>query len=316
MNSDQTTSSAPSWPHERAGIGTWARFPKERIEDVHHAAESWKAQLAGVERPWLVWCTDEAWCLVQQQLVIGSGWTPVVGTDSTCARPRLVEGARFVEFNRDLQLPVMWMHFPLEWVHLFCDRLAFWHSDLLPPKGKMKAIGDEFATIQPGEIIGVRDDPSLARMVRRFWRGPRRWSYVNARRWFELIGCTTAEACESQYRSGCGWWRLPQFHPTGSERIRRANPHNEHGNGVWFWEKYFGGQTRELSVDVHPYHYNDERRQAERPADQADRAFDTNSILFKASELQNNYDLNALVETLEFDEHDLAAIRNSKVPDS
>ena len=300
------------WPHQRAGIGTWARFPKDRIDEVHAAAVDWKEALAGIERPWLVWCTDEDWSLVQQQLVVAAGWTPVVGSDSTVERPRLVESAKFVEFNRHLQLPVMWMHFPLEWVHLFCDRLAFWHSDLLPPKSVMQRIAAEFETIGSDELIGVRDDPGLGRMVRRFWRGPRRWSYINSRRWFELVGCTTAGACASQYRHGCGWWRLPQYHPNCSEPVRRANPHSEHGNGIWYWEKYFGGKARELSVDVNPYHYNDQRRMGSRPVDDAQRGFDTTSVLFKASELQSNYDLNELVARLEFDQQDFEALRNAQ----
>ena len=313
MNSlDSTTPAHRKWPHERSGIGTWARFPNDRVGEIYEAARSWKRSLAGIERPWLVWCTDEDWCLVQQQLVVGAGWTPVVGSDGTCPRPRLVDNAVFVEFNRELQLPVMWMHFPLEWVHLFCDRLAFWHSDLLPPKSVMKQIAEQFDSIRPNELIGVRDDPSLGRMIRRFVRGPRRWSYINARRWFELIGCTTAGACESQFRSGCGWWRLPQFHPNCTDRVRNANPHSEHGNGIWFWEKYFGGLTRELSVDVNPYHYNDQNRVGNRPVDDSQRGFDTTSVLFKASELQSNYDLNQLVATLEFEPSDFASLKKSQ----
>ena len=311
-SADSKTPTRGDWPHERSGIGTWARFPKERIDEVHSAAESWKQDLAGIEKPWLVWCTDEDWCLVQQQLVVSCGWTPVVGSDSTTERPRLVEGAVFVEFNRQLQLPVMWMHFPLEWVHLFCERLAFWHSDLLPPKSVMRSIAAKFEAIGSDEMIGIRDDPSLGRMLRRFLRGPRRWSYINSRRWFELIGCTTAGASESQYRHGCGWWRLPQYHPNCTERVRQANPHSEHGNGIWYWENYFGGQTRELSIDVNPFHYNDQRSVGHQKIDDKQRGFDTTSVLFKASELRSNYDLNELISTLEFEQSDYEALQTSR----
>ena len=150
-------------------------------------------------------------------------------------------------------------------------------------------------------------------MVRRFWRGPRRWSYVSARRWFEVIGCTTAGACESQYASGCGWWRLPQYHPNRSSQVVRVHPHSEHGVGCHLWEKYFGGKVRELCVDVAPFHFNDQRRMGNRPVDDAQRGFDTTSVLFKASELRSNYNVDELVAALEFDDQDIAAIHDSKV---
>lgn len=206
------------------------------------------------------------------------------------------------------------MHFPLEFVYLFSDVLAFWHSDVLPPKDQMLQIAQDFDSIQPGEIIGVVDAPSIPRRIRRFLRGPRQLSYINATRWFEVIGCTTAQASKSQFDSGCGWWRYPQCHPNTSEAVKQLNPHNEHGVGCWIWTKHFSGRGRSLSVNIHPYHYNDQRNNPR--GLEGDRSFDTTSELFKAAELQDNYDLDALADSLGFDENDRKAIRGSRIPDS
>src|SRR5947209_5182610 len=109
----------------RCGTGNWGASPPS-LGEMFAAAKDWADALRGIERPWLCWNVDPDWCLVQQKLVLEVGWTPIVGSDSGNPPP-LLPGAVYVDFNRRLRLPAMWMHFPLELAFLFCDRLAFWH---------------------------------------------------------------------------------------------------------------------------------------------------------------------------------------------
>jgi hypothetical protein len=248
-------------PSSRIGTGNWGAFPHDRVPLVLEAAKDWRRALSGIERPWLCWCVHDDWCVLQQRLVQSCGWTPVVGTDGRVSSPTVLEGSVFVDFNAKLRLPVMWMHFPLEFAFAFCDRLAFWHSDVLPPVAVMKEVGAEFEAIRPGEYIGVFDHPGTRMRLRRLWRGIRRldperlWN-LNAKRYFEVIGCTTAEASRQQFECGCGIWRHIDRHPNASANVRSGRrPHYEHGVGVWYWQTMFGGRARKLSVDIDPYHY-------------------------------------------------------------
>lgn len=239
------------------GTGNWRVFPKAMLPRVLDAGAEWKSILRGVERPWLCWCVDEAWCLVQQKLVAAAGWTPVVGTDGSVAAPPLVPGAVFVDFNEHLRLPIMWMHFPLEFAFTFAQTLAFWHSDVLPPVSMMRRIAAEFDAIRDGELIGVRRERvGFVQQAKRLLKG----KPLFYRRWFEVVGCTTAGASASQFENGCGWWRYPQLHPNARDWIQNAYA-REHGVGIWYWEKYCGGQTRELSSDVNAHHYSTNNRQ-------------------------------------------------------
>jgi hypothetical protein len=244
----------------RIGTGNWGAFPHDRLPEVLDAAKAWREALSGIERPWLCWCVHDDWCVLQQRLVQSCGWTPIVGTDGRVQNPTVLDGAVFVDFNASLHLPVMWMHFPLEFVFAFCDRLAFWHSDVLPPVPAMRALAAEFGAIEPGEYVGVFESSGTRQQLRRLWKGVRRfemyrlWNW-NARRWFEVVGCTTADASRSQFEHGCGMWRHIERHPNAPERFRRARPHYDHGVGVWYWQSLFGGRTRRLETDVEPYHY-------------------------------------------------------------
>jgi hypothetical protein len=260
MKKKQHSTLAKSSRRFSIGTGNWGAFPHDRVTEVLNAAETWRRGFSGIERPWLCWCVNDDWCILQQRLVQSCGWTPVVGTDGRVARPTVLKGSVFVDFNAGLRLPVMWMHFPLEFVFAFSDRLAFWHSDVLPPVGIMKLIAAEFDGIQPGEYIGVFDDPGLWMRLRRvvrgiLWRQPRKLRNWNAKRWFEAIGCTTAEASRQQFECGCGIWRYIDRHPNASVTVRAALPHYEHGVGIRYWEVMFGGRARKLSVDIDPYHY-------------------------------------------------------------
>ena len=71
-----------------------------------------------------------------------AGFNPRVG-----GLEHVVPGAVVVDFNADLQLPVLYPHFPLEFAFLFGDRIAFWHSDLLLPEPRMREMAKLFADV-------------------------------------------------------------------------------------------------------------------------------------------------------------------------
>lgn len=243
----------------RIGTGNWQAFPRHRMDEVFAAAESWKAQLAGIEKPWLCWCVDPDWCLYQQQLVQAVGWTPVVGTDTPTGRPPLASQSVFVNFNEQFAFKKMWMHFPLEFAFLFAERLAFWHSDVLPPKKKMETLAHDFDRIADGEYIGTRRNPDVSQLFRRSYRvlrsrDLRRLPSALDCRWFEVIGCTTQGASKSQFDHGCGFWRHIELHPRNA-RGASFCPYYEHGTGIWYWQRYHGGKAHEISFNIEPYHY-------------------------------------------------------------
>jgi hypothetical protein len=271
------------------GTGNWRVFPKESLPLVFDAAEEWKKALAGIEKPWLCWCVDEDWCLVQQKLVTAAGWTPVVGTDGAYPSPRLTKQAVFIDFNRRFRFPMMWIHFPLEFAFSFARTLAFWHSDVLPPVSLMQRIGAEFDTITDGQLIGVRREKvGLLQRAKRLVKG----KPLFYRRWFEVIGCTTAGASLSQFENGCGWWRYPQLHPNAQDWVQSAFP-REHGVGVWYWEKYCRGQGRQLSVDITPHHYSTNNRRYIRKWTREGRIGDSKQV-----ELQRSFSLEGIVRNL------------------
>jgi hypothetical protein len=57
------------------GTGNWKAYTLP-LELMFTAAELWKQQLEGVEKPWLCWNVSGRWCLLQQKLVRHVGWTP------------------------------------------------------------------------------------------------------------------------------------------------------------------------------------------------------------------------------------------------
>lgn len=280
-----------------AGRGNWAAFPPNKVDCIFEAAEDWRRALAGVDRPWLCWCVDDEWCILQQRLVTACGWTPIVGTDGRIPTPTVIKSALFVDFNASLNLPVMWMHFPLEFVFRFCNRLAFWHSDVLPPLSVMLQIAAQFELIRPGEVIAVPDFPGMRRRLNRLWRGIKQRSWrrlknINAKRWFEVVGCTTREASASQYDSGCGFWRCIDKHPNVRDRIRDMSPYYDHGVGLWYWQQYFGGKTRPLAVDVERHHYVTKRTTRSSPRDR---------VHTKGTALRQVYTLRDIASVLELD---------------
>lgn len=227
------------------GLGSWDGYRKfgGDLESIWKAAEGWRQALRGVERPWLVWNAHHDWCWVQQRLVEQTHWTPVVGYDPRIGPPkRLSRNALLVNFDRDLNIRFMAPHFVLEFMFLFTDKLAFWHSDLLIPIAIMKRLAAQFDALQPGETIAT-DQFRWAR----FWR-------MRRRAW-ELVGCTTAGASEHQFKVGSGWWSNIHLHvnaPDDAEEAARrlALPTHDHGSGILYWQRRYGGRLKSIPIDL------------------------------------------------------------------
>lgn len=220
----------------RLGIGDWDGFRRTsiRLEELTTEACRWADQLQGIERPWLCWNVDSDWSIVQQQQVAAVGWTPIVGFDPRVGPPPLIPGAILIDFNERLQLPTMWMHFPLEFLFLFAkERMAYWHADCLIRPEKMRRYAEVFASLPDGEMAAVRPTESLATKLLR----------AKKRRFWEVVGCSTVGASRSQFEHGCGWWMDIKYHPLApaSERNIRASQHWECGIGIRFWKLRYGG---------------------------------------------------------------------------
>lgn len=224
-------------PSQR-GKGNWAEFSLP-LTKVREAASEWRHTLSGVERPWLCWNVSDRWCLLQQRLIQGVGWTPVIGFDPRCGPPKTVlPGSIVIDFNRPFGFEVMWPHFPLEFAFLFADRLAFWHADLLCRMDVMQHLKGLFEGLPDGSMAAVRDIGGRRNLLR--FRHHRYW---------ELVGCTTKKASESQFKNGCGWWRNMKDHPSckdSSERKRRARYYYDSGVGIMYWKRRYGGSVIEI----------------------------------------------------------------------
>jgi hypothetical protein len=66
-----------------------------------------------------------------------------------------------------------------------------------------------------------------------------------------LCGCTTREASKDQFDKGSGWWKNIAFHPNApqdrEEQRHRKSLNREHGIGIRYWEKHYGGTVRKIS---------------------------------------------------------------------
>lgn len=224
------------------GRGEWGAFRRmnARMADIESAAANWAAALRGIDRPWLVWNAHSDWCWVQQNLVESVGWTPVVGFDPRVGAPAHVSrNAVVVDFNADLRLSYMHPVFVLEFVYLFVDKIAFWHSDLILPTATLAPIARRFAALQQGETIATS-----TRKPDRFWRRP-------ARAW-ELLTCTTREASRHQFQVGSGWWTGISDHincPSQAEFVhRREKVYWDHGAGILYWKRKYNGRLRTIPL--------------------------------------------------------------------
>jgi hypothetical protein len=228
---------------KRLGVANWRAFQSLDfgLERILSAAENWRKSLEGIELPWLVWSIDDDWCYVQQQLVHLVGWTPVVGFDPRAGAPaKRFPGAVLVDFNENLNLPVMYMHFPLDFVFAFAPRLAFWHSDLLCTRNNMQYLADLFRSLKDGEVaIAVPTENRIANTIA-FWRR-------SQRRFWELAGCITAGASRDMFGRGCGIWMSWSFHPNcpdAKEFRRRQSRYWDHGAGLRYWHERYAGPVK------------------------------------------------------------------------
>jgi hypothetical protein len=280
-----------SFKEDTSGSGNWELFDVSRLAIVEQAATEWKSILGSISKPWLCWCVDPNWCLLQQHMVMKAGWTPVVGVDSRSRNVKILEGAVYIDFYRVAEAGgTVWMHFPLEFVHLFCERLAFWHSDLLPPLSVVFAMARQFEQLQNGQVCAV---PCYSGRVSRAL-GRLGLSRFTLERWFELAGCTTRLASQSQFVNGCGWWRNIAYHPNAKLNCKNRRRMNyDHGTGILYWQRYLKGRVSKLAVDVEPYHYD--TRKIRNAIAHPDGNFD------KAKAMTEVYNINAIIKTLGID---------------
>ena len=224
----------------RIGRGNWDAFDLP-IDRIYEAAETWRAAIGGIQNPWLCWNVQPDWSFVQQRLVAGVGWTPIVGFDPRVGPPSTVSEAVIVDFNERLQLPVLYPHFVLEFAFLFAERLAFWHSDLLLTETDMASFASSFLMLKDGEMAAVRS-PS----------GWRRWLPSRHHRYWELLGCTTKGASQSQFDRGCGWWMHFSRHPNAAN-AGSGSKHWEYGCGIRHWQSSHKGIVHDISEDQIKY---------------------------------------------------------------
>jgi hypothetical protein len=221
------------------GTGDWNAYTLS-LDRINTAAAGWKRCLSGVERPWLCWNVSHRWCLLQQKLVRRVGWTPVVGFDPRVGMPPLISEAIGIDFNADFHFPIMWPHFPLEFAFLFAPRLAFWHADLLCRISLMKDLAQLFSSLRRGTMAAVLDRGGLRNLL----------SFRTHRFW-ELCGCTTAEASADQFRVGAGWWRHFSQHPSckdPAERAKRRAYSYDSGVGILYWRNVYNGSVIDIGI--------------------------------------------------------------------
>ncbi|RVT90234.1 hypothetical protein [Sphingomonas crocodyli] len=218
------------------GNGNWEYFARTGVslDDIYASTADWAAALEGVDRPWLCWNVNPDWNLVQQRMVKSVGWTPVVGFDPRVGPPPVEPGSILIDFNARLKLPTMWMPFPMEFVHRFAPRMAFWHADLLIPEQKMRRIAVMFEALPDGHVIAAKPDTGIRDVFN-----------AKGRRYWDLVGCTTRAASQDAFDKGAGWWMSFANHPSNSpeQRKRRAAYFWDTGTGIHYWHKQLGGQV-------------------------------------------------------------------------
>ncbi len=227
---EQTTSvrHRNDYRREHIGTGDWEAWGPE-MGPLGPALEDWRAQLSGIEKPWLCWCVHERFCRIQQRLVMEFGWTPVVGRDPRVGEPYVLPGGVRFHCNQVLGLPTMWMWFPLEFVHRLCAKMAFWHSDFLASRRDMEGLVSVFEALDDGETA----------------------AYAPRRRWLRrsnpcpgLAACATRGGSLDQWERGCGWWRWFAKHPNFRGHFELRGDNWDHGYGIRYWRDHYGGVVR------------------------------------------------------------------------
>lgn len=225
----------------KVGCGNWRAmlltgYPLDRILD---AAENWKTQVQGIEKPWLVWCAHPDWAVLQQKIVKAGGWTPIVGNDPRVSDVPVLPGSVYINFNKGLDLPLMYPHFPVELVFKWIDKLAFWHSDLLLTPKQIHRFARQFEKLEDGACIATRPGSSFHARLKQSLKGDKG-------RYWELLGCTTKGASQDQWNKGSGWWYNFHLHvncPSDDEFNARKDWYFDHGTGVKYWHKKLGGKV-------------------------------------------------------------------------
>ncbi len=226
-----------------SGMGNWSGFLQSgvTVENVLEAAKGWEKAILGVDKPWLCWNINPDWAIVQQRLVESVGWVPVVGYDPRVGPPPLTKNAILVDFNKGLDFPVMYPHFPLEFAFAFAPRLAFWHSDLLLRVEKMAQYSEMFELLQDGELSATQESTGLFQRLDK-----------QKLRYWELLGCVTRGASKSNFENGCGWWLNFSKHPSCTdidEQAIRSKYHWECGVGIRYWAKKYKQKVKIIPED-------------------------------------------------------------------
>ena len=249
---------ASEYVETSAGSGNWEAFHASpySIHDVLIAAKSWATALQGRDKLWLCWNVDPAWCVVQQALVLSVGWTPVVGFDPRCGPAPLLPGAVGLDFNAPFGFRTLWPHFVIEFAHVFAERLAFWHSDLLLRKAQLADYARRFESLPQGRVMATQQHRSWkSRLIGK--KLPRAW---------ELLGCVTREGSQDLFAKGCGWWMCFYLHPMHVghvERLRRTHEYWDHGTGVLYWARHAGGDLELIPErDIQEGHFTRIGREA------------------------------------------------------
>ncbi len=69
-------------------------------------------------------------------------------------------------------------------------------------------------------------------------------------RYWELLGCITKGASESQFQVGCGWWRNFWKHPNcpDSEKKKRSKYYYDSGVGIMYWKRKYKGKVYNIKA--------------------------------------------------------------------
>lgn len=222
----------------RMGTGNWDAFPFELLNTVYDVAKKWGEKLKNIEKPWLCWGVQDDICQIQQKLVMEMGWTPVVGHDTNIV-PTVLDGSFYIDFNEGFNFDHMRMYFPLEFVFLFVDKIAFWHSDFL------MSIEDMQYCVEKFEFLGKDEMAMVWNRGRLFGLRDR-----HANKWYALVGCTTRDASRKQFDLGCGFWRHIEKHPNFKKEDYRREPFYDHEIGVTNWQKKYKGHIVRLKLST------------------------------------------------------------------
>ncbi|MGF1685715.1 hypothetical protein L4C36_03360 [Photobacterium japonica] len=258
-------------------------------ECFYQAASGWKKALEGVEYPWLVWSVDEDWAYVQQKMVVEAGWTPIVGYDPRAKPPtKLLKESILVDFNQGLNLPIFYMHIPLDFIHLFAPRLAFFHSDLLVKPEKMAKLSALFKALPDGEIAMTNLTKLRFEWMQKL--------FSKQEKLFELAGCITRGASQDIFDKGCSMWQGWAFHPncpSEEEFQRRLKLHWDHGAGLLYWQQHYGGK-----VTIIQERYLDEGHFSRTSKDNFKVLSDNNENRDTGLDLRGNYDVYRLAKQM------------------